>query len=294
MKKYKRAGRIASEVRKGARSLVKPGTPILDICEKIEKNIIRKGGQPAFPCNVCVNEVAAHYSSPLQDKRTIPNDAIVKIDIGVHVDGYIADTATTVNLKPEYDGMVFAIEKALKQVINAVQPNVKTTRLGETAKKTIEQYGFKPIWNLTGHQMKRYVLHAGKSIPSVPRFTMSRLKAGEVFAVEPFLTLSSGSGEVHGLDEAYILRYHRSKSTRNPKARDLLDVIEKAYRYLPFSQRWLKDVLQPEELDQAFKDLLSNRSVSAYPVLVEKNKQAVAQAEHTLIITETGCIVTTL
>lgn len=294
MKKYKRAGRIASEVRKSVRSIVKPGNLILDICEKVEKSIISKGGQPAFPCNVCVNEVAAHYSSPLQDKRTIPNDAIVKIDIGVHVDGYIADTATTVNLKPENDGMVFAIEKALKQVIKAVRPNVKTTLLGETAKKTIERYGFKPISNLTGHQMKRYVLHAGKSIPSVPRFTMSRLKPGEVFAVEPFLTLSSGSGEVHGLDEAYILRYHRSKSTRNPKARDLLDVIEKEYRYLPFSQRWLKDVLKPEEFGHAFKDLLSNRSISAYPVLVEKNKQAVAQAEHTLIVTETGCVVTTL
>jgi methionyl aminopeptidase len=71
-------------------------------------------------------------------------------------------------------------------------------------------------------------------------------------------------------------------------------VIEKEYRYLPFSQRWLKDVLQPEELDHAFKDLLSNRSISAYPVLVEKNKQVVAQAEHTLIVTETGCVVTTL
>ncbi|MCW4038510.1 MAG: type II methionyl aminopeptidase [Candidatus Bathyarchaeota archaeon] len=293
MKKYKRAGRIASEVRKGVRTLVKPGTPIIDICEKVEKSIIRKGGQLAFPCNVCVNEVAAHYSSPPQDKRTIPNDAIVKIDIGVHVDGYIADTATTVNLKPEYDGMVFAIEKTLEQVIKAIQPNVQTRWLGETAKKTIEQYGFKPIWNLTGHQMKRYALHAGKSIPSVPRFAMSRLKAGEVFAVEPFLTLSAGSGEVRGLTEAYILRYHRSKSPRHPKARELLDVIEKAYRYLPFSRRWLKGVLPPQELDQAFKDLLSNKSVSAYPVLVEKNKQAVAQAEHTLIVTETGCVVTT-
>jgi methionyl aminopeptidase len=293
MKKYKRAGRIASEVRKGVRSFVKPGTPILDICEKVEKSIIRKGGKPAFPCNVCVNEVAAHYSSPPKDKRTIPNNAIVKIDIGVHVDGYIADTATTVNLKPEYDGMVFAIEKTLEQVIKAIRPNVQTKWLGETAKKTIEQYGFKPIRNLTGHQMKRYILHAGKSIPSVPRFAISKLKTGEVFAVEPFLTLSAGSGEVQGLDEAYILRYHRSKSTRNPKARELLEVIEKAYRYLPFSQRWLKDFLPPEELDQAFKDLVSNRSVSAYLVLVEKNKQAVAQAEHTLIVTETGCVVTT-
>jgi methionyl aminopeptidase len=293
MKKYRRAGRIASEVRREARRLVKPGTPLLDICEAVEQSILRKGGQLAFPCNVCVNEVAAHYSSPPQDQRTIPPDALVKIDLGVHVDGYIADTATTVTLNPEDEGMVFAIEKALAQVIDAIRPNVQTRWLGETAETTIKQYGFKPIWNLTGHQMKRFVLHAGKSIPSVPRFAMSRLKADEVFAVEPFLTHSTGVGEVQGVEEAYILHYHRSKTPRSPHARELLQVIEKDYRYLPFSSRWLTGVLPQDELDHAVRDLIANRSISAYPVLVEKSKQAVAQAEHTLVVTETGCVVTT-
>lgn len=248
----------------------------------------------AFPCNVCVNEVAAHYSSPPHDQRTIPREALVKIDLGVHVDGYIADTATTVSLKPEYDGMVFAVEKALKQVIRTIRPNVTTTQLGQTAKKTIERYGFKPIWNLTGHQLKRHILHAGKSIPSVPKFSMSRIKEGEAFAVEPFLTLSSGSGQVRGVDEAYIFRYHKSKPTRSPGAQKLLDWIKKECPHLPFSQRWLKDVLPPGELKPAFKELLANKGISAYPVLVEKNEKVVAQAEHTLIVTERGCVVTTL
>lgn len=293
MKKYKRAGRIASEVRREARRLVKPGIPLLEICEQVEQSIRRKGGQPAFPCNVCVNEVAAHYSSPPQDRRTVASGDLVKIDIGVHLDGYIADTATTVPLNPEDEGMVFAVEKALTQVIDAIRPNVQTRWLGETAAKTIEQYGFKPIWNLTGHQMTRFVLHAGKSIPSVPRFAMARLKLDEVFAVEPFLTRSSGAGEVQGVEETYILRYHRSKTPRSPHARELLQAIEADYRALPFSLRWLTSLLPPDALESAAQELVANRSLSAYPVLVEKTLQAVAQAEHTLIITEAGCVVTT-
>ncbi len=270
-----------------------PGIPILEICERVERSIRRKGGQPAFPCNVCVNEVAAHYSSPPQDQRTVPPGALVKIDLGVHVDGYIADTATTVALNPEDEGMVYAIEKALTQVIDVIRPNVQTRWLGETAAKTIEQYGFKPIWNLTGHQMTRFVLHAGKSISSVPRFAMARLKLDEVFAVEPFLTRPSGAGEVQGVEEAYILHYHRSRHPRSSHAQELLQAIETNYRYFPFSSRWLTDVLPPDALASAIQELVANRSISAYPVLVEKARQAVAQAEHTLIVTETGCVVTT-
>ncbi|MHA2408070.1 MAG: M24 family metallopeptidase, partial [Candidatus Ranarchaeia archaeon] len=154
-RKYKEAGRIASAVRREVKTLVKVGAPIIEICEAVEKNIKAKGGSLAFPCNVCVNEVAAHYSSPPEDEKVIPKDAIVKIDLGVHIDGYIADTATTISLNREYDGMVVAVEKALDQAIKWIRPNVSIRQLGEVIQKTIEQYGYKPIWNLTGHQMKK-------------------------------------------------------------------------------------------------------------------------------------------
>ena len=77
---------------------VREGMRILDVCEKAETLIHKRGGTPAFPCNVSVNEVAAHYTSPPQDTQRIPENSLVKIDLGVHVDGYIADTATTICL----------------------------------------------------------------------------------------------------------------------------------------------------------------------------------------------------
>lgn len=294
LRKYVKAGSIASKVRNKARHLVKKGRSIIDICETVEKYIKKMGGKPAFPCNICVNDIAAHYSSPPEDKKKIPKDAIVKIDVGVHVDGYIADTATTVSLNPEYDAMVFAVKKALNQAINVIQPNVKTTKVGEVIKKTIEKYGFKPIWNLSGHQINRYVLHTGKSIPNSPRFSISKIKTGEVYAVEPFLTLSSGSGEVQGINESYIFRYHKSKNTQNPKAKKLLNKIFKEFRFLPFSQRWFTGFIPLEDLNKAFLELVSKKILLAYPVLVEKNHKIVAQAEHTVIVTEKGNLVTTL
>ena len=113
LQKQQRACKIAREIREEMRRTVREGMPIIDICEKVESLTREKGGKPAFPCNVSVNEVAAHYTSPPEDKRTIPERSIVKVDIGVHVDGYIADTATSVCFDPEYDDMVITAEEAL-------------------------------------------------------------------------------------------------------------------------------------------------------------------------------------
>jgi methionyl aminopeptidase len=293
LKNYKTAGRIASEVRSQVASIVTSGKPVIEICESIERLIKSKGAAPAFPCNVSVNEVAAHYSSPPGDLFTIPPSSLVKVDIGVSVDGYIADTATTVCLNTEYEGMVLAVEKALSQAIKTIRPNIKTTQVGEVIQQTITQYGFKPIWNLSGHQMRRYVVHTGKSIPNVSRFTVSKIQEDEVYAVEPFLTCSHGSGEVRGTRDAYIFRLQRVKRTRNTKVKRLQDFIQQKFRSMPFSQRWFTD-LELDEWLPAFNELVHNRSITGYPPLVERKNQIVAQAEHTVIVTEDGCLVTTL
>ncbi len=294
LKNYLIAGRIASEVRTQTPSIVTSGRPIIEICEEVENLIRSRGAVPAFPCNVSVNEVAAHYSSPPEDQSTIPPKSLVKVDIGVSVNGYIADTATTVCLSTEYEGMVLAVEKALSHAIKAIRPNIKTTQVGDVIQKTIAQYGFKPIWNLSGHQMRRYVVHTGKSIPNVARFTVSKIQEDEVYAVEPFLTLPHGSGEVRGIREAYIFRLNRAKRTRKSEVQSLQEFIKQQFRSMPFSQRWFFELGRKEDWLPAFNELLRNRSITGYPPLVERNNQIVAQAEHTVIVTSEGCLVTTL
>ena len=128
--KYIRAGEIAARVRERVREIVRENMPIIELCEKVESLIRSMGGKPAFPCNVSVNEVAAHYTSPPNDKRIIPENSVVKVDIGVHIDGYIADTATTVCFNPEYEDLVHAAEEALEKAVQTVRPKLLVSRLG--------------------------------------------------------------------------------------------------------------------------------------------------------------------
>jgi methionine aminopeptidase len=114
LEKFRKSGRILRETREEMRSFVHEGMPIIDICEKVEGTIRAKGGKPAFPCNVSINEVAAHYTSPPNDKALIPEGSTVKVDLGVQIDGYVTDTAFTAAFNPEGRSMANTAELALK------------------------------------------------------------------------------------------------------------------------------------------------------------------------------------
>jgi len=291
LEKYEEAGRIASKVRERMRSVVKEGMRIVKICEEAEEAIRRMGGKPAFPCNVSVNEVAAHYTSPLGDERTIPEGSIVKIDIGVHVDGYIADTAATVCFNPEYEEMVQTSQIALETAIRTIRPGIFTSELGSKVQRVIESRGFKPISNLTGHQIGRYMIHAGKSLPNVSHVSFRRIREGEVYAIEPFVTTLEAEGKVIEGNESHIFRFLKRKNPKQRESKKLLRFIEKKFRTLPFAKRWLKKYGVLDE--SAFMDLLESRCLLAYPVFVEASGKYVAQFEHTVYIDKDGPIVLT-
>jgi len=293
LQKHKRAGKVASEVREEMRRHVREGMPIIDICERAESLIRKKGGEPAFPCNVSVNEIAAHYTSPPKDRRMIPEDSLVKIDIGVHVDGYIADTATTVCFNPEYEDLVHTAEEALEKAVESLRPGLFTAKFGSTVAEMVKACGFKVVSNLTGHKIGRYLVHAGKSLPNVFQMSTSRVKLGEVYGVEPFVTLSDAAGKVESGAEAHIFQFLKRKSVKNAYAKRLLNHIQKNFRSLPFTERWLQGCVPPNHYRAAFTELLSSKSLMAYPVFVEASGKPVAQAEHTVLIVEDGCLVLT-
>ena len=291
--KYQHAGKIAREVREEMRRTVREGMPIIELCEKVESLIRKKGGKPAFPCNVSVNEIAAHYTSPPQDKLTIPENSIVKVDIGVHVDGYIADTAVTVCFNPEYDDLANTAEEALKKAVEILRPGLSMSRFGSTIQKTIKTRGFKPISNLTGHLIGRYIIHAGKSLPNVFNVSTSRVNVGEIYGVEPFVTVAEAAGRVESDKETHIFRYLKHKSLKDPYANRLLNHIRENFQTLPFTERWLQGCVPPNRYKAAFSELLSSKTLMAYPVFIEASRKPVAQAEHTILVVKDGCIVLT-
>ena len=293
LEKLKTSGRILRETREEIKTHVKAGARIIDICEKAESLIKQKGAKPAFPCNVSVNEIAAHYTSPPNDAKTIPENSVVKVDIGAHIDGYLTDTAVTVSLSPENDDLVATAERALKAATENIRPGISTSKLGSIIETTIKSRGFKPISNLTGHQIGRYIVHTGTSLPNVTQLFSSKIKQGGEYAIEPFVTLHKAAGRVENGSEATIYRFVKSRSMANSDAKKLLKYVEENFRSLPFAERWLQNVVPEEHRREAFRELLKSKALMEYPIFVEASGQVVSQAEHTVLITEDGCIVLT-
>jgi methionyl aminopeptidase len=215
---------------------------------------------------------------------------LVKVDIGAHLDGYIADTAFTVDLG-ERAGLVQTIERALEGAIKVVKPGIDIGEIGKVVEETATAAGYKPIRNLTGHGLARWTLHAGLTVPNVKEDTGQKLKVGDVVALEPFIT--DGAGFVEDQPQVYIFRYLRDRPVRMRMARKLLYDIKRAYRTLPFAERWLAKEMSKVRLELTMRELIGSGAVHPYHVLKERGGGVVAQAEHTVIVAEDGCEVIT-
>jgi len=296
IEKYRQAGKIASEVMRKVKRYITKNRKLSIICNSIEEDIISLGGKPAFPVNISINQIAAHYTSPIDDKLAIPERALVKVDLGAHIDGYISDCAKTflVGATKTYQELKQIAELALEKAINIIKPGIKTSDIGEVIEKIIRKNGCTPITDLTGHVIERYKLHTNITIPNykpkIDVFT-HKLKEGQVIAIEPFVTTADGSEKVY--DESYSFIFSQiGKKAKSEDSKKLLKDIEK-YHSLPFALRWLKDLLPETRLFEALKELISLKTIHRYPLLISKSKTPVAQAEHTIIITVNGAEIIT-
>jgi methionyl aminopeptidase len=295
LEKYRLAGRIAADARDYGGNLIKPGVKLLDVAEKVEKKIKEKGADIAFPVNISLNDIAAHYTPSYNDELVFNIGDAVKLDVGVHVDGFIADTALTVEVETNnYSEMIKAVDKGLKTAIEIVKPGINLSELGKAVQETIKSFGFKPIDNLTGHSLQRYILHSGMSIPSVSDFLNNiKPKSGDVIAIEPFVT--DGLGHVisgKGSNIFICQKTIRSKFVRDKRANIWYNIIYKNFGTLPFAQRWINNIFEKNS------NMILNRlsflgMIKHYPQLIEQKKGIVTQKEHTVIIKENGCEVTT-
>jgi len=291
---YIKAGKIASEVREMVRKKNWVGKTVYEICEEVEGEIIKRGAKCAFPVNTSINEVAAHYTAEPNDTLTISDSDLVKIDLGAQINGYIADTAVTVNYDPLYDGLVQAAEDALGNAMSMIKVGVKASDIGRTIEKTIKQFGCKPIANLSGHSLGQYTIHAGKSIPNIWSIGTFRLSDSNAYACEPFVTTNDGLGFVKEGKTRNIFSMVSRKKTKNEEADKLLDFIWTNFNMLPFALRWITKEYEEKKARELLEILIKKKVVHVYPVLIEANEQRVAQAEHTFIPTEDGATITTI
>jgi len=283
--KHREAGEILAQVRDETAAKVEVGASHLEIAEYAEDRIRELGGKPAFPVNISVDEEAAHATPSIDDDATF-GEEMINLDIGVHVDGWLADTAITVDLSG-HDELAEASEAALDAAVDVVEAGVDTGEIGAVIEETIDGYGFNPVVNLTGHGLGHWEQHTSPNIPNRAVSQGTTLEAGQVVAIEPFAT--DGTGKVSEGQDEEIFAMEREGSVRNRQARQALEQIAEEFRTLPFATRWL----DTDRAKMALRRLKRQDIVHGYPVLKEDDGNLVSQKEHTLIVTEDGCEVTT-
>ena len=287
----RKAGKIAQEVKKFIKPKIKIGAKGLDIVNTIERKIEELGGGHAFPANFCINQIAAHYTSPIRDDGlTIKEGDLVKIDLGVHIDGYIVDTAFSVNFNedPSLQNIIQATEVAVDAGKMMAKPEVNTKEIGKKIESIIKGFKFIPIKELGGHQIERWSIHGKKVLPELGNQGGDIMKEGEVYAVEIFA--STGEGSVHMTNKSSIYElnpYSGRVPLRRKTSKQILGYVNKNYKSLPFAERWLAKEFR---LGIAFglQELVKQGKLKTHYVLAENKGVYIAQSEETILITEDG------
>jgi len=283
---YRKSGAILKKAVAFAKKEAKPGAKLFDLAESIEKFIAEEGGKPAFPVNLSRNNEAAHATPALGDEAIFLETDVLKVDIGVHVEGSITDTAFTLNPSGEHAKLIEAAEKALENALSHVKAGQKISKIGAEIEKTIKHYGFSPVENLTGHGLSEFEAHAVPSIPNIERPDDRVLEDDSCIAIEPFAT--DGEGIVREGQSVEIFSLEEPKMMRNAVARRILEFCAENYQSLPFAERWIGKELQLSDFQRktALRELVFKKCLQSYPVLREKEGKIVTQAETTILLAD--------
>ena len=293
-KKYKqnflRAGALAKEVRAYGKSLVVKGASYADVYAKIVAKIVSLGAIPAFPPQLSLNDVAAHFLiEPGAD--IIFSDQIVKLDVGVCVEGAIGDCAVSIDLSGKHQKLIDAAEAALLAAEKSIHIGQKVADIGKIIEQTIMSYGFQPVRNLSGHGLGVYKIHMPPNIPNYADNSTAVITPGMTCAIEPFAT--TGKGFIHELGEPTIFAFEALAAPRTSHGRHLLAKIRQ-FQGLPFSLHELVDTKIPlEEIKMGLSELIGVGAITAYAPLVEQTHGMVAQAENSILVDEEGQVVIT-
>ncbi|MBI2133782.1 type II methionyl aminopeptidase [Candidatus Woesearchaeota archaeon] len=288
LEKWKKAGIITRKALDHGLSLIRKGNSLLNVAEEVDKRITELGGSPSFPTQISMNDIAAHYCPDSED-QSVFDDQVVKLDVGASYDGFLGDSAETIDLSGNYSSLTNASKKALNEAIKASTPGVTLSEIGSIIQESIGSYGFSPIVNLSGHGLARNEVHADPTIPNYANSDTTRLQEGQVIAIEPFAT--NGSGSIFESSNPTVFMEITKRPIRSPETRKILEHIQ-GYHGLPFAKRWLSRQFPAFRVNMALKELTIAGIIRAFPPLVEKSHGIITQFEHTVIVGEKPIVLT--
>jgi len=286
----RKAGKLAAQVRREGAAMIVKGAKYLDVMDHCEQRIIELGGGVAW-VQMAVNDCAAHYCPKEDDAGVFESGDIVKIDVGVHINGWLADNAMTVQVDTgDHSELLFATQEALKETIKVIRPGITLGEIGKRTSEVAAKHGFNVVRNLSGHTIDQYQVHAGISIPAIDTNEGTIIEEGMEIAIEPFLTY--GEGLIRNKGESTIFMQVSNHSVRSPAARKIMGYIEQR-QGLPFCTKDLTRRFGKGTTMLGLRELVKQGVLQDYPPLCEVSNGLVAQFEHSMIVTSDGVEVIT-
>lgn len=289
---YAQAGQITFEVFEEVKQMIQPGIKIIDICRKAQQLILEKAAHPSGPCVVAVNNIVAYYTSPSVDETVIPENSVVKLDLGAHINGFIANKAETITFDDNYKPLIESSNKAWTNAMELVRVGTETSMLGVAVEDTIREFDFLPIRELYGHQLDRFQIHGEKILPNIK---MPYSKADSVMELDDVYSFdvfsSTGSGSVHqDVSKTFISMLKpllKPAPLRSKTSRAIRNYIYKEYFTLPFTERWVTDNsdFHPARVRLTLRELKRSNSLIEFPVLSDEKDSFVSHYKNTFYVT---------
>lgn len=315
--KYKEAGKIATEALALVLASACDGMAILDLIKLSDDLIVERTSKlynnkksvtkgVAFPTCISVNNCVGHFAPMEKDQQPmLATGEVVKVDIGVHIDGYIAlvaqtfavpaaaGSATTAPLKGRAADAYAACLVAADAALRSLRPGQKNTAISELIQKIAAEYKVSPVQGVLSHQLFKNKIDGEKSILNRmdPEHKIEEVefKENEVYAID--IVMSTGEGKPKEIDNRQTTIYKRnpsaSYSLKHAISRKIYSEVQTKYGSLPFSLRYLEDA---NKARFGIAEAKEHDLVAAYPVLHEKDGEFVAQVKFTALLTANGTV----
>ena len=293
-KKYKQdflhAGSLAKQVRHFGKSLITKGASYNEVIARINKKIDDLGARPAFPPQIALNDVAAHFL-PQPDEDIIFSDQVVKLDVGICYNGAIGDCAVTIDLSGKFQKLVDAVEAALLAAEQSITIGKPLREIGKVIEDTITSYGYTSVKNLGGHGLGFNKIHTPPMFPNYHDKSTEVIKPEMTFAIEPFAT--NGKGFIYVADNPTIFSFQKKRNLPSPISQYLVEKI-KSFEGLPFAMHHFMGGGYPlNEIKQGLAELMTAEVITGYPPLIEEAHGMVAQAENSVLVDKDGKVTIT-
>ncbi|XP_069120436.1 proliferation-associated protein 2G4-like isoform X2 [Argopecten irradians] len=309
--KYKMAGDMVNGIIKEVVDKCVEGASALSICEFGDGRLLEETNKVfkkdkemkkgiAFPTCVSVNNCICHFSPLKSDSELLlKNGDVVKIDLGAHIDGFIAVVAHTLvvgaSLENKVDGrradVIMAAHQAAEACLRLVKPGNDNNKVTESISKVAKSFDCKPVEGMLSHQLKQHVIDGEKAIIQNPTEAQSKehekceFEMYDVFAVD--VLISSGEGKGRELDTRTTV-YKKKDMVYQLKmkaSRQFLSEVDKKFGLMPFTLRLSED---EKKAKMGVVECVKHELMQPFAVLYERDGEFVAQFKYTMVLMPNG------